>query len=99
MKPSEMIPKMLIGVLVGLICPCIIVMGIYLVHYSNYEVLEYIETSYSTGLLSKKLSLGAILNLAVFMLFIALKKELIARGVFIATILTGILIVYIFCLI
>lgn len=95
MKQSEMIPKMLMGLLIGLICPCVIVAGIYLVHYSDYEIGEYIQTSYNTGLLSKKLSLGAILNLAVFMLFIFLRKELIARGVFIATILTGIAIVYI----
>jgi len=92
---SQMLPKMAIGFVIGLICPLLIVMSIYFYSYSNYGLYDYFETSFITGLLSKKLSLGAILNLAVFMLFINLKKELIARGVFIATIVVGALIVYI----
>lgn len=87
--------QMIIGILIGLLCPLIILFGIYLYNYSNYEVWDYLVTSYETGLLAKKLSLGAILNLAAFLLFVNIKKELIARGVFISTILVGAFIVYI----
>ena len=90
-----MIKHILIGIVIGLVCPLVILFGIYIFNYSNYEVADYLVTSYETGLLAKKLSLGAILNLAVFMLFVNIKKELIARGVFISTILVGIFIVYI----
>jgi hypothetical protein len=90
-----MFGQMALGILIGLICPLLILFGIYLYNYSNYEVVDYLVTSFETGLLAKKLSLGAILNLAVFMLFINIRKELIARGVFIATIIVGAFIVYI----
>lgn len=89
-----MVKKIGLGFLIGLVAPCLIVSIIYIFKYSDYEVLSYLETSYRTGLLEKKLSLGAILNLGIFMLTINLKRELIARGIFLATLCWGAYIVY-----
>lgn len=89
-----MIKKIILGILIGIIAPCLIILLIYFFKYPNYDFADYLQTSYQTGLLEKKLSLGAILNLAIFMLFIKLKKEILARGVFLATIAWGVYIVY-----
>lgn len=87
--------KLLYGFLIGLLAPFIIVFSIYLFKYNAYELVDYVSTSYSTGMLAKTIALGAILNLAVFMLFINLRKERLARGVLIATFILGLFIVYI----
>lgn len=60
---------------------------------SKYSIAESLAAAKQEGHLGSLLSLGALLNLLVFFLFLKIKKDYRARGVIIATMLTGIYIV------
>lgn len=89
-----------IGILSGIFAPMIIVILIYVFKYSEYTLYDYLETSYHTGTLEKIFSLGAVLNLGLFVLcmnYLRIRKpiaEYWARGIFFATLAWGVAIVY-----
>lgn len=60
---------------------------------SKYSIAESWAAAKQEGHLGSLLALGALLNLLVFFLFLKMKKDYRARGVIIATMLTGIYIV------
>ncbi|MBT8288645.1 MAG: hypothetical protein HKN00_04850 [Flavobacteriaceae bacterium] len=55
------------------------------------DVMTVIRAAQTEGFLGKLISLGAILNLIVFFIFIKKKQDYKARGVLLATILVAIL--------
>lgn len=59
--------------------------------YKGSSFSRIIDRSFSTTLLDKRASIGVLINLPIFYLFLNKKKDNIAKGVLLATILIGIL--------
>ena len=80
------IKEIFIGILIGLIAA---VLGtfLFLLIFTDYEFLEGIRILKSQNSLGKLIALGAVLNIITFFVLLKLKKELMARGVVLATIL------------
>lgn len=82
--------EVLIGFVVGMIANAIgLILAIFI--FGNGENIEIsIQQSIAQGFFSKLVSIGAVLNLIAFFLFIKLKRDYRARGVILATILIAI---------
>ena len=91
-----------IGVVLGLLVPTSGILVVYLIsvgnHFANGESIVPISTLISNiksiALLSKFLSVGCILNLGVFFLFLNRNYINISRGVILATMLVAIPVIY-----
>ena len=81
---------LLFGLLLGLI---VTTLGVYLFLKikTDFGFIEGIKVIRSEGFLGKLITLGAVLNIALFFLLLQFKKELMARGVVLATILLAII--------
>lgn len=86
MKPH--IKDTLIGLVVGFIATA---MGtyFYITFFSEYGVRDSLRLAASNNLLGKLISLGAILNLLAFFVFIKKQQNNRARGVLFATIIVA----------
>lgn len=82
--------EVLIGFVVGIIANAIgMILAIFI--FGNGESIEIsIQQSIAQDFFSKLVSIGAILNLIAFFLFIRLKRDYRARGVILATIVIAI---------
>ena len=79
--------EILIGIIVGFVANLAgLVLAIIFLH-ENPSIIEVILKSFDEGILSKLISLGAIMNLFVFLVFIKKKQDYRARGVLITTII------------
>ncbi|CAM4062959.1 hypothetical protein B0A58_06245 [Flavobacterium branchiophilum NBRC 15030 = ATCC 35035] len=83
-----------IGILLGIIASCI---GSYLfitlvVQTEFWTGLEYMKSQHAMG---KIITLGAVFNLIVFGILLKFDKEIMARGVVLATILLSIITLFI----
>lgn len=74
------------GFLIGIVTS-LIGMYLFVELFTTYEFETAIYTVKAEGKLGKLITLGAILNLIIFFLLLKLNKELMARGVVLATIL------------
>ena len=83
--------EIVIGFLVGVIANTFGTL-LYVLLFSDLTISETFSAAYSQGHLGSLLALGAILNLVAFFLFLRIKRDLRARGVMIATLLTALLI-------
>ena len=68
---------------------------IYILWQTEYTFLTGIQLLKSEGQLGKLITLGALLNLAVFFLLLKNKKELMAPGVILATLLLAIATIFV----
>ncbi len=59
--------------------------------YNNLSIQEAMDQAWSTDFLGKRASLGALVNLPLFYLFLNKKKDDRARGVLMATIMIAII--------
>ena len=78
--------EVLIGFVVGIIANSI---GLYFTATllgESDNVIMVLKTASAEGFLGKLISIGAILNLAAFFIFIKKKKDYRARGVLLATV-------------
>ncbi|WP_372756395.1 hypothetical protein [Mariniflexile sp.] len=78
--------NIIIGILVGLIANCI---GLFLVATflgQGDDFITVIKAAAKEGFLGKLISLGAILNLIAFFIFIRKRQDYHARGVLLITI-------------
>lgn len=77
---------LVIGMLIGFIATFI---GVFLFFtlFTEYGFTEGIEGMRAQGYLGKVITLGAIMNLIAFFVLLKLNKELMARGVVLATLL------------
>ena len=77
---------LLYGLIIGIFSACL---GIYLfiVSFTEYEFVEGYFILRNQGQLGKLIALGSILNLVAFFLLLKLNKELMARGVVLATLI------------
>lgn len=83
-----------IGMLIGFISAFI---GVYLFlkFKTEYSFIEGIQGMKLQGFLGKLIAMGAVLNLGVFFLLLKLNKELMARGVILATILLTVITLFV----
>lgn len=82
MKKSDL----LIGLLIGFIS-ALIGSYIFIVNFTGYEFLAGIKAMKFQGNLGKVITLGAVLNLVIFFILLKLNREMMARGVVLATII------------
>lgn len=81
---------LLLGVLIGFATTII---GIFLFFkvFTPFGLSEGIENYKSLGYLGKIIAIGAVMNLIAFFILLKINKELMARGVILATILLTVL--------
>lgn len=77
---------LLIGFLMGILTACIGVY-LYMTFVTDYHLQEGFLILKSQGQAGKLIALGAVLNIGVFFLLLKLNKDLMARGVVLATII------------
>ena len=70
----------------------VIITGIML--FQNFDIFKIINDSISENFITKLISLGAIVNLIVFFMFLKYDYEERARGVLVATFIIAILTIY-----
>lgn len=82
------------GLLIGFIVTFI---GCYLfvAIFTEYDFKFGVRLMLKEGHLGKLITLGAVLNIAVFFYLLKLKKELMARGVVLATIILTIITLFV----
>ncbi|QXP50578.1 hypothetical protein [Cellulophaga sp. HaHa_2_1] len=85
--------EILIGFVTGIIANTIGTL-LYIIIFSDLSIKETYLAAVSQGHVGSLLALGAVLNLAAFFGFLKIKRDLRARGVLIATLLTALLIMY-----
>lgn len=82
--------EVFIGVAVGLIANALGFLIAIFIFGNGENIIKIIEQSVAQGFFTKLVSIGAILNLIAFFLFIKLKRDYRARGVILATVLVAI---------
>jgi hypothetical protein len=84
---------LLIGLSVGLAAPTIGILIFYFTKFSESSLALFVTVSIQEKMLSPLLSLCAVINLAVFYLFIHFEKLQTGRGIILATFIYGLAIV------
>lgn len=82
--------EVFIGLLVGLVANAI---GVYLAAMllgNHDDFMQVLRSASAEGFLGKLVSLGAILNLVAFFIFIKKKQDYRARGVLLATVIIAV---------
>jgi hypothetical protein len=85
---------LLIGVVIGIIAP---VLGsfIFIEAFTPYHFIDGVAILKAQGMLGKIITLGAILNIAALFILVRLNRELMGRGVILATILLTIVTLFV----
>jgi hypothetical protein len=63
--------------------------------FTEFSSLSDLKIINESGILGKVMDLGAVLNIASFYILLQKKKELMARGVILATIILAIITVFV----
>lgn len=79
-----------IGLLIGLVAATLGCM-LFIYFFTEARSVEDLKAVRAQGLMGKLITLGAIFNLITFFILLKLEKELMARGVILATILLAVL--------
>lgn len=90
LQRKNRLDKLIFGVLIGIALPVIIFIAVYFVSENGITFSNYIGNLMYLQALVKLGSLCVFANSAVFLLFIKLKYDTIARGILGATILYAI---------
>lgn len=85
--------EVIIGFLVGIIANTFGTL-LYILLFSDLSIVETLQAAVIQDHLGSLLALGAILNLVAFFGFLKIKRDLRARGVMIATLLTALIILF-----
>jgi len=91
LNKKELFYGLLSGFLANLLGMIIVV----IVLFQSFNILKIINDSISETFITKLISLGAIVNLIVFFIFLKYDYEERARGVLLATFIIAILTIYI----
>lgn len=83
-----------IGILIGLIA-ALVGTFLFIMIFTNHEFIEGIRILKSQNSLGKLIALGAVLNIIAFFVLLKLKKELMARGVVLATVLVTLITLFV----
>tara|TARA_B100000214_G_scaffold350949_1_gene305000 strand:+ start:1019 stop:1318 length:300 start_codon:yes stop_codon:yes gene_type:complete len=87
--------EVLFGLLSGFLANLLGLIITVIVLFQNIDFLKIITDSISENLITKLISLGAIVNLIVFFIYLKYDYEERARGVLLATFIIAILTIYI----
>ena len=82
----------IIGFILGVICTAIGVL-LYIAFFSRLGVEDTLKKAFHYKFVDKIVSLGALLNLGLFFLLLNRKKDNMAKGVLIATLIIGLIII------
>lgn len=85
--------NILLGSVLGIIVPAITILVAYKIRFDQYQIDEFFRILLEKKILSSLLSLCAIPNLLVFLIFIWLNYLYSARGVLLSTFIIGFVIV------
>lgn len=80
----------LAGFIIGLVA-AVLGCTLFLFFFTEVRSIEDLRLVREQGYMGKIITLGAVFNLAAFFLLLKLEKELMARGVILATILLALL--------
>ena len=83
--------EVLLGVIYGIISSLIGLILAILILSENNSIIESLKNSYYENFLGKLISLGAILNVIVFFVFIKKNQDQRAKGILLLTIFLAIL--------
>jgi len=83
--------EVLLGVIYGIISSLIGLILAILILSENSSIIESLKNSYYENFLGKLISLGAILNVIVFFVFIKKNQDQRAKGILLLTIFLAIL--------
>lgn len=93
MKSKSKYNKLLIGLLLGIIIPVITLLTFTFIKSDSTNVVHYLKFVSRVSLMSNVLSLCAIPNLAIFYFFINKEYYYSGRGVILATMIWGALVI------
>lgn len=82
--------NIIIGFILGIISTCVGVL-LYIAFFSKFGIEETIKQALQFKFIGKLVSLGALLNLGLFFLLLNRKKDNMAKGVLIATLIIGLI--------
>lgn len=82
----------IIGFIIGLLAN-IVGIAIYIFLFSKEGFADSIKSAMSFSFIGKLVSLGAILNLIIFFIFIKTNQDHKARGVLLATLMAAIIVI------
>ncbi len=80
---------LLIGLFIGIVS-ALLGASLFLAFFTNYNLFRDFEAIRAEQILGKVITLGAILNIIIFFILLKKNKELMARGVVLATIVLAI---------
>ncbi|RUA15666.1 MAG: hypothetical protein DSY83_07190 [Flavobacteriia bacterium] len=83
--------EILIGFVVGIIANTFGTL-LYILMFSDLGIMDTFNAAVAQGHIGSLLALGAILNLIAFFGFLRIKRDLRARGVMLATLVTALII-------
>ena len=86
--------EVFLGLLSGFLSNLLGVIITVIILFQNFDIFKIINDSISENFITKLISLGAIVNLIVFFIFLKYNYEERARGVLVATFIIAILTVY-----
>lgn len=82
-----------IGFLIGVISTCAGTI-LFLLLFTDFSTINDLKIIKQEGVLGKVMTLGAILNIFVFFVLLQKKRELMARGVVLATLVLAIFTIF-----
>ena len=86
--------EVFLGLLSGFLSNLLGVIITVIILFQNFDIFKIINDSISENFITKLISLGAIVNLIVFFIFLKYNYEERARGVLVATFIVAILTIY-----
>ena len=86
--------EVFLGLLSGFLANLLGVIITVIILFQNFDIFKIINDSISENFITKLISLGAIVNLIVFFIFLKYDYEERARGVLVATFIIAILTIY-----
>lgn len=89
MKKTDLFIGFILGIAVALLGTFL-----FLISFTEYIAVSDLQLIKQEGILGKVITLGAILNIAMFFLLLKINKELMARGIVLATIILALLTVF-----
>lgn len=85
----------IIGIIIGLLASIIGLTITLLIFGKGHSIVDSLDIAISNGVFTKLMSIGAILNILAFFIFIQRNEDAKAKGVLIATIIVAIITVII----
>ncbi|MDG5490178.1 hypothetical protein [Psychroserpens sp. SPM9] len=81
----------ILGIIIGLVASTLGLLLVLLFFGTGNSLPDSLEIAINQGVFTKLMSMGAILNLAAFFLFIKRKEDARAQGVLIATVIVALI--------